>query len=158
MRRARGIKLLLLQEPDMSKDKPDHHDAEIVMKLYDLRREAVIRASRDAIAKFAPTTYDEFIAVTKPEHPFNAAYRQTASYWEMVYGMARHEIVNAEYLVENSGEGLILYTKVAQFLPRYREEVWPLAFQHTEWVATHTKSGKRLVERFQAWFQPATKR
>ena len=27
----------------MAKEVPDHHDAEIVMKLYDLRRESVMR-------------------------------------------------------------------------------------------------------------------
>ena len=137
----------------MSKEKPDHQDADLIIKLYDLRREPVMRASREAIGKFAPHTYDEFIAVTKPEHPQNVAYRQTATYWEMVFGMARREIVNAEYLVENSGEGLLLYTKVAPFLPRFREEVWPLAFQHAEWAATHTQIGKRYVERFQAWLK-----
>ena len=34
---------------------PNHHDADIVIKLYDLRREPVMRASRDAITmKFWP--------------------------------------------------------------------------------------------------------
>jgi hypothetical protein len=33
----------------MSKTAPDHHDAELVLKVYDLRREPVMRESRDAI-------------------------------------------------------------------------------------------------------------
>ena len=33
----------------MSKEQPDHHDAAVVLQIYDLRREAVMRESRDAI-------------------------------------------------------------------------------------------------------------
>jgi len=134
----------------MAKEKPDHHDAELVIKLYDLRRESVLRASRDAItARFFPKDYDEFLAVTQPSHPHNAAFRQVSTYWEMVYGMAHHEIAHAEYLIENSGEGLILYTKVAPYLQRFREEVSPHAFKHAEWAATQTATGRRYHELFQ---------
>ena len=42
------------------------HDAELILKLYDLRREAVMRQARsDMFARFVPKSYDEFIAVTK---------------------------------------------------------------------------------------------
>ena len=34
----------------MPKSTPDHHDADLILKLYDLRREAVMRQSRNAMA------------------------------------------------------------------------------------------------------------
>ena len=78
----------------MSKTAPDHHDAALVLKIYDLRREAVMRESRDSINKdFWPRNADECLAILKPDHPLNRAYRQTATYWEMVYGMARNSVV-----------------------------------------------------------------
>ena len=122
----------------MSDRQPNHHDAEIVIKLYDLRREAVMRDSRNKmVMQFMPKNYDEFHAVAMDmEHEFNAAFRQTASYWEMVFGMAEKGIVNAEYLVENSGEGMLLYAKCQPYVERYREEVSPFAFRHAEWAAT----------------------
>jgi len=33
----------------MSKDTPDHHDADLVLRLYELRRETVMRDARDTI-------------------------------------------------------------------------------------------------------------
>jgi uncharacterized radical SAM superfamily Fe-S cluster-containing enzyme len=51
------------------KERADHHDAELVLKLYDLRREAVMRQSRDALFKFVPSSYEEFVAITQPSHP-----------------------------------------------------------------------------------------
>jgi hypothetical protein len=138
----------------MSRETPDYRDAELTIKLYELRREAVMRASRDAMtAKFMPKTYDEFLAVTKPDHPLNAAFRQVASYWEMVYGMAHHGIAHAEYLAETNGEGLILFAKVSPFLERYRAEVVPTAFQHAEWVAKNTAIGRHRFEMFKKRFQ-----
>ena len=42
----------------MSKTTPDHHDAELVLKVYDLRREATTRQSRAAInGQFWPKSY-----------------------------------------------------------------------------------------------------
>jgi hypothetical protein len=134
----------------MSKERPDQADAELILKLYDLRRETVMRQSRHAIGQFWPKTWEEFIAVTQPAHPSNAAWRQTASYWEMAYSFARHGVVNADFLVENAGEGLFLYAKVLPFVDRYRKEVSPFAFQSAEWITTNSASGKRMLEYVQA--------
>ena len=135
----------------MSKEKPDYHDADLVLRLYDLRREKVMRESRDAIGKkFWPKSYEDVIAVAKPDHPLNAAFRQTGTYWEMVYGLAKHGIVHADFLVENSGEGLFLFAKVQPYLERFRKEMAPTAFQNAEWIATQCAEGKKRFENIQA--------
>ena len=128
----------------MSKEHPDHHDADLVLKLYELRREAVMRESRNAInAKFWPKTYEDFLAITKPDHPLNAAFRQTSSYWEMVYGFAFHGVVNANFLIENNGEGLFLYAKVKPHLERFRKEGSPTAFQRAQWITENCEEGRK---------------
>jgi hypothetical protein len=135
----------------MSKDKPDHHDAELVLKLYDLRREAVMRDSRNSInGKFWPKSYEDVLAITKPDSPMNAAFRQVSSYWEMVYGMAKHGIIHADFLIENNGEGLFLYAKIHPFLERFRKEnSSPTAFQNAEWISTQCAEGRRRFEMIQ---------
>ena len=132
----------------MLKDSPDHHDAEIILKLYELRREATMRESRAAlIGQFNPTSYDEYIAITKREHPLNAAYRQVGSYWEMAYGLIKHGVLNADLALESSGEGLLLFIKAEPHLARLRESS-PRAFVNAEWVATQTEPGRRLHAAF----------
>jgi hypothetical protein len=131
----------------MAKEVPDHHDAELVLKLYDLRREAVMRKSRDDIgAKFWPKTYEDLLAITKPDHPLNAAFRQTSTYWEMAYGFARHGIANPDFLIENTTEGLFLYAKVQPFVERFRREMAPMAFRNAEWISTQCDEGRRRFE------------
>ncbi|MEW5917387.1 MAG: hypothetical protein AB1762_13335 [Gemmatimonadota bacterium] len=133
----------------IQKDAPDHHDADLVLRMYELRTDPVMRQSRQEISKkFLPASYDEFLAVTKDDHPLNSAYRQVSSYWEMVYAMAKHGVVHGEFMLESCGEGLYLFAKVKPYLERFRSEVNPLAFQNTEWVSTNTKRGQLLAERF----------
>ena len=134
----------------MAKDHPDHHDAEIVMRLYDLRREPVMRASRDALnGGFWPRTYEEVIAVTKFDHDLNRAFRQVATFWEMAYGMVKHGIVNAEYFLESNGEGFFLFTKIHPYLEAYRRDVNAFAFRNAEWVAVECAPGRALFANIQ---------
>lgn len=134
----------------MIKDAPDHHDAELVLRLYDLRREATLReARRFMVADFTPASLEDLLAITKAEHPGNAAYRQVSSYWEMAYGMARHGIVNPDYLVENTGEGILIFEKFRPWLADFRSTLAaPRAFRNAEWIATNCEMGRTLSALF----------
>lgn len=131
----------------MSRETPDHHDADLALRVYDLRRDAVMRESRNAMGlRFWPKSYEDVTAILKPENPMNAAFRQVASYWEMVYGMVRHGIVHGEYFLESNGEGIFLFAKLAPYLERLRADYSPNVLRNTEWVATQCEAGRRLYE------------
>jgi hypothetical protein len=135
----------------MAKDTPDHHDADLVLRLYELRRETVMRESRDAInTQFWPRTFDDVLAVTKRDHHLNRPFRQVSTYWEMVYGMVKHGIVNPEYFLETNGEGFFLFAKILPHLEAYRREVSALAFRNAEWAALRCPPGRELFETIQA--------
>jgi hypothetical protein len=135
----------------MSKEHPDHRDAELAFRAYELRREAVMRESRNAINRdFWPKSFADVLAVTKADHPLNAPWRQTTTYWEMVYGTVKHGIVNPDYFLESNGEGMFLFARVAPYLEDFRREVSPIAFQNAEWVAKNTPVGQRLFAMFTA--------
>jgi hypothetical protein len=135
----------------MSKTAPDHHDAELVLKIYDLRREPVMRESRDAInGDFWPRDEKEAVAILAPDHPLNRAYRQTSTYWEMVYGMARHGVVNTEFLLESNGEGLLLFSRIEPYLGKLREVGNPRAFKNAEWIASSCDLAKTIMTTFRA--------
>lgn len=133
----------------MPKEHPDHLDADLVLKLYDLRREPVIRESRDALARdFWPRNAEEALAVLRADHPLNRQWRQVSGYWEMVYGMARHGIIHGDFLVENNGEGLFLFARVEPWLEALRAASSPRTLRNTEWVATETATGRTMLEYF----------
>jgi hypothetical protein len=68
----------------------------------------------------------------------------------MVYSMARHGIVHADFLVENNTEGLFLFARVEPYLERIRQTSSPRSFRNAEWVATNTEAGKLLMAGFRA--------
>jgi len=132
------------------KDAPDHHDAELVLRLYELRREPVLRESRRYMAaEFWPANLDGALAITKGEHPGNAAYRQVTTYWEMAYGMARHGIVNPDYLVESNSEGLLVFAKFAPWLEGFRQATSPRSFRHAEWITAASEEAKAVFAVYQ---------
>lgn len=130
----------------MAKKNPDHRDVEIVLRLYELRREAVMRQSRAALVQWLPRSYEDVVALTQPTHPHNAAWRQVSSYFEMAYGFARHGAVHVDLLAENTAEGLLLFAKIEPYLARLRKEVSPTMLQNSEWIARKSKFAKGRLE------------
>ena len=135
----------------MMKDAPDHLDADLILKLYDLRREESLRAAREKLtSEFWPKNAKEAVAIVAHEHPLNRTYRQVSTYWEMVYRMARHGIIHGDFLVENNGEGLLLYAKVEPYLTEIRAATSPRSFQNAEWVAKEVPMGRTIADHMRA--------
>lgn len=130
------------------KHKPNHRDAELVLRLYELRREAVMRESRSAIQQWLPKSYEDVAELFQPTHPKNAAWRQVGSYFEMAWGFARHGTVDPDLLAENTGEGFLLYAKIEPYLERLREEFSPTVFRNGEWLIAHSDSARERLEMF----------
>jgi hypothetical protein len=99
-------------------------DAEIVLRLYELRTEAVMREARAWITgEFWPATPEEFFAVaSNPTDPHNAWLRQVLTYWEMAAAMVLHGAVSAELFVDCNAEGFFLLAKFAPILDGIREK------------------------------------
>lgn len=89
-------------------------DADIILKLYDLRREEVMRKARNYIGmEFWPTTVDEFKEIHKPTNPNNAYWRQVISFWEGMAQLPLHGAVDADLYLATQGEALFIRAKFA---------------------------------------------
>ncbi len=99
-------------------------DAEIILKLYELRTEALMRQARAwLLGDFWPTSAGEFYAVyDNPGDPHNPWLRQVITYWEMAAAMVLHGAVSAELFVDCNGEGFFLLAKFAPILDAIREK------------------------------------
>ncbi len=99
-------------------------DAEIILKLYQLRTEAVLRQARAwVVSEFWPATAKEFFALAEnPADPHNAWLRQVLTYWEMAAAMVLHGAVSAELFVDCNSEGFYLLAKFAPLLDAIREK------------------------------------
>ncbi|MFZ1938961.1 MAG: hypothetical protein WBA18_16920 [Terracidiphilus sp.] len=120
-------------------------DAEIILKLYELRTETVMREARAWITgEFWPNTVEEFYAVYEnPSHPHNPHLRQVLSYWEMAAALVVHGAVSAELFVDCNGEGFFLLAKFAHILDAIREKTPTFMSKTTEVVNRFSAAGQR---------------
>jgi hypothetical protein len=98
-------------------------DAGIILKLYELRTESVMRQARAWImGEFWPKNADEFFAVAEnPKDPHNPWFRQVITYWEMAAAMVLHGAVSAELFTDCNAEGFYLLAKFSPFLDDIRD-------------------------------------
>jgi hypothetical protein len=105
------------------KKKARHQDAQLILKLYELRREEKLRTARDWFAsQFFPESIDDFKAIFAPGSPHNAQFRMVVSYWDMAASFAVAGALNAELLLESSGELCLVWAKLEKYIPQLREE------------------------------------
>jgi hypothetical protein len=92
-------------------------DAELILRLYELRREETLRnARRFMLFDFQPKTLEDLRVVSrdvKSEH--NAAWRQVLSYWEMAASLILRGALDADLFLDTNGEGILLYAKFHHF-------------------------------------------
>jgi hypothetical protein len=100
-------------------------DAEIILKLYELRTESLMRQARAWMTgEFWPETLEDFFAVaSNPSDPHNAWFRQVTTYWEMAAAMVVHGAVSADLFVDSNAEGFLLLAKFAHILEGIREKM-----------------------------------
>jgi hypothetical protein len=92
-------------------------DATLILKLYELRREPVLRKARHwLIFQFNPETAEELLLMARGSiSEENAYYRQVLSYWEMAASLVLHGAVKADLFLDSNGEGLYIYAKFHRF-------------------------------------------
>lgn len=129
----------------------DARDAELILRLYELRREPLMRQAReDMFVKYHPKSYDELAAVLKRDHPLNTAYRMVSSYWEMAASFPKHGALSLDLFAENCGEGLFMYAKALPHLERLRKEYSATAYANLQWVVEHSEEVQRRLAAVQA--------
>lgn len=136
-----------------ARKKPSHQDADLILKLYELRREPVMRESRTTMAQWTPKSFEDVKSIIDFNHPSNAAWRQVTGYFEMAFGLARHGIVPADFLAENTSEGLLLFAKIEPFLKQFRKEISPTGFRNSEWIVRKSPWAKDRVAFYQRRFE-----
>jgi len=127
--------------------KPNASDAQIILQLYNLRREPVMRVARKfMVSEFWPQNYDEFKGVltaygTEP----NAWFRQTLTYWNMAAAMVLQGALNEELFFTTNGEPYFLWAKFGEYIPQARkDQIDPEFLSHLEKLASKPAAKKRI--------------
>lgn len=87
-----------------------HDDAELILKLYDLRREPVMREARNWMFTFNPTSIQDVLDALLGEH--SGHYRMVISYWDMAAAMVNNGAIDETLFNETNGEHIFVYSKI----------------------------------------------
>jgi len=134
--------------------KPTAADAELILKLYDLRREPELRKARHWwVVTFSPQTADDFMKVSGAfGTPENNWLRQVLGYWGIASSLVNHGALNREMFLEPSfcGEMVLIYGKMKPFLKEIREKMKNQQFlAGIESLIMSTKKSREFLKRME---------
>jgi hypothetical protein len=127
---------------------PTHADADLILKLYDLRREPEMRKARKwMLENFWPESIDDIQKIvagfaSSQENPW---FRQVLGYWEMAASFVLAGVLDGDLLLDSGGEMWFIYTKFKPFLADIRQVLHPEFMTKIEKVATGSQRGRDRI-------------
>ena len=132
-----------------------YEDVNLVLKLYEMRREEKMRQAREYFGgMFACKTMEEFNKQCPPGSGPNAYFRMVVSYWDMVASFITAGVLNEDLFFESGREMLFVWIRVKDLVPNYRESAKdPMMWKNLETVANRyieymKKRGPEAYETF----------
>jgi hypothetical protein len=123
-------------------------DAELILKLYELRTEATMRQARAwVMGEFWPKNAEEFFAVQRAfGSRENAFFRQVTTYWEMASAFVLHGCLSPELFLDCNGENIFILAKFDGFIAEIREQA-PGFMSKTQEIVRRYPEAARTYER-----------
>ena len=129
----------------MAKAKPE--EAQLILQMYDLRREAVMRTARKyVVSELWPQNYEEFKTVitgygTEP----NAYFRQVMTYWNMAAALVLRGAVGEQLFHETQTEPYFLWAKFGEHIAQARkDQIDPEFLSHLDKLMAKPAAKKRV--------------
>jgi hypothetical protein len=123
--------------------------AELILKLYDLRREAVMREARNWFFAFNPESFEDVQRAVMGEQ--SAYLRMVTTYWDMACSFVNHGAIDAEMFNDATGEQIFVFAKLQPFLEEIRASNGnPNAFRHLEQAVTSMPQAEERLARARA--------
>lgn len=120
-----------------------HEQVNLLLKLYDLRREPRLREAREWFgANFRVKTPEDVMRICPPGSRENAYMRMVLSHWEMVASIVNRGLIDEQFFFENSGEQWAVFDQVKPVLA-----AWRAMFANPKFLFNLEEQCKRL----EAW-------
>lgn len=127
--------------------------ADLILKLYDLRREATMRKARDWMFTFSPSNAEDYMK-TMMDPEVGGYLRMVTSYWEMAASFVSHGAIDAEMFNDSAGEHIIVFAKIEPILGELRELFQDQnVFKHLETLVLDSPGGKEKLAKTQEWLK-----
>jgi hypothetical protein len=139
-----------------------YESATLLIRLYELRREPMMREARNWYTRsFHPTNVEEMMQTIGG--PNSAHFRMVTSYWDMACSFVANGAIDAQMFADANGEHVIVFSRIEPFIDEYRERMGnPAYLGSLEKIVMQLPDAKTrlaaLRERFRAMAATATAR
>jgi hypothetical protein len=119
-------------------------DANLILKLYDLRREPVMREARNWFFSFNPTTTAEYMEAMMSER--SGYVRMVISYWDMAASLVNNGAIDEQMFNDANGEHLFVFAKIEPILAELRQQ-WnqPEMLKHFETLVRRVPNNEQIL-------------
>jgi hypothetical protein len=98
--------------------------AELILKLYEIRRETALRAARDYVGgEFKPKSVDEFVSLVHEGGKQSGHILQVYGYWDMVAAFVVHGALDESLIFDTCQEMYFQFEKIQPYLAEFREKM-----------------------------------
>ncbi len=119
--------------------------AQLILTLYDQRREETLRKARDFFISFNPKSFEDFMAGITGPH--GAYIRQVATYWDMAASLVRNGAIDQKMFVDANGEFIVVFGKVEPYLPQIRQAYGnPNFLANLEWLTLGIPDARQRID------------
>jgi len=119
-----------------------YDDVNLILKLYELRREERMRKARNDIARLKQFgSLAEFQAAYPPGSDVEASVRMVTSYWDMAASFVTSGVLNKELFLQSGGELLFVWAKIADLVPESRK-----AFNNPKYLSNMETVANAAIE------------
>ncbi|HEX8351792.1 MAG TPA: hypothetical protein VF611_02630 [Pyrinomonadaceae bacterium] len=120
--------------------------AELILKLYELRRESVMREARNWFFAFNPESFADIQRALMGEH--SGHLRMVTTYWDMACSFVNHGAIDAEMFNDANSEQVFVFAKLQPFMGEIRANNGnPNAFRHLEQAVLAMPQGEERAAR-----------
>lgn len=124
---------------------PTYEQGQLQLKIFDLRREPVLRQARDWFAKnYYANTLDEAMRIAPMGTEAGTYYMMVVSYWDQACAYLNHCLLHEDLFFETNGEFFFIWERVKPTLKEGRQR-----FSNPLYLANLEKAANR----FEAWME-----
>lgn len=121
-----------------------YESAQLLLKLYEIRREETLRAARDWFIAFFPQSPQDIIDALRGKH--SAYYRMVVSYWDMAASFVNHDVIDEEMFNDTILEHIAVFSKIQPFIVELRSMIGePQYLKHLESLVMRTPDAEERL-------------
>ena len=118
--------------------------AELILKLYELRREEKMREARNWVISFFPeSTADVMQAMINAET--SAKFRMVSTYWDMAASFVNHGAIDEEMFADSVGEHIVVFSKIEPFIDELRQTFGTRYMKNLETLIMKQPDAKEML-------------